>query len=62
MNDISELRAAVRIVMEAALSIIQADPHVWSSRPCSTCRVISEMVGRPFGCILYARQRKEVEG
>jgi len=52
------IKAACKVYMEVILDEIQADPHQWSERPCSTCRTISSMVGKPFGCCLYAEQRK----
>ena len=33
-----------------ALELYGKDVHKWSSRPCSTCLNISEIIGRPFGC------------
>ncbi len=35
---------------DAAFRLIEEDPHQWSSRPCQTCRAISNLIGRPFGC------------
>jgi len=62
------MQAAVRVLLDAALRLIQDDPHQWSERPCPTCRPISSIVGLPFGCYLYmqqqaaARARKPPEG
>lgn len=55
----SEVKEALQILMDTVLNLIQEDPHQWSERPCSTCQAISSIVGRPFGCYLYARQRRE---
>jgi hypothetical protein len=52
------LKGAARIIMGAALDLIQSDPHQWSERPCSTCRAVTALLGRPFGCILYEEERK----
>jgi len=52
------IKAAARVLLDAVLSALQADPHQWSSRPCPTCRVITALVGRPFGCNLYRIQRE----
>ncbi len=45
------IKAAVVVVMESALLLIENDPHQWSPRPCSTCRAVTTLIGRPFGCI-----------
>jgi hypothetical protein len=52
------IRDAARMLMDAALQAIQADPHQWSERPCQTCKAVSALAGRAFGCYLYAQQRK----
>lgn len=51
------IRAAAQVLLDAVLRELQEDPHDWSERTCSTCRTISAIVGRPFGCYLYAAQR-----
>ena len=47
------IRAAVQVIMEPILDMLQSDPHGWSSRPCSTCDTITAMMGKPFGCAKY---------
>ena len=44
------IQSCARVLMESVLRLIESDPHHWSSRPCATCRAISGIVGRPFGC------------
>ncbi len=56
-NEKKELKAAVAILMDTVLSLLQDDPHQWSSRPCPTCRAISAIISKPFGCYLYAIKR-----
>jgi len=56
--NVDVIRAAVRVVMEPALRLLQGDPHAWSTRPCQTCRSVSSIVGQPFGCTLYAEQKR----
>lgn len=51
------IRAAVSALVDASLRLIQDDPHQWSERPCSTCRAVSSIVGKPFGCLVYAERR-----
>ena len=53
----NEVQQAVEVLLGAVLRELQADPHQWSSRPCSTCRTISAIVGKPFGCYEYQRIR-----
>lgn len=58
--DRNVVRAAALLLLDASLRLIEDDPHDWSERPCPTCRPISAMVGRPFGCYSYAL-RKQAE-
>lgn len=37
---------------DAAFKLIQEDPHQWSTRPCQTCKTVSSLIGRPFGCVM----------
>lgn len=54
------IKAAVNVILGTVLDLIQADPHQWSTRPCSTCQAVSAIVNRPFGCVLKAvRQKKK---
>lgn len=52
------IQAAANVLLDVVLRELQVDPHQWSDRPCSTCRSISGVIGKPFGCYLYAEQRK----
>ena len=40
---------------ELVARLIEADPHQWSTRPCSTCQTISSVLDRPFGCNARAK-------
>lgn len=53
------IKAAANVLLKPILSLLQEDPHIWSTRPCATCRTISGIVGEPFGCSLYAIQRRK---
>lgn len=53
-----EIKEAASILMDSILSLLQEDPHGWSTRPCSTCRTISGLISRPFGCYKYAEDKK----
>ena len=48
------VKAAASLVIEAVLQALEEDPHQWSKRPCPTCRFISSILNRPFGCITKA--------
>ena len=49
-DDLKKLSKAVRLVFGTALKIIEQDPHQFSARSCASCRTVSELIGRPFGC------------
>jgi hypothetical protein len=57
-DDVAAIRedALLRVLAESVASVIEKDPHQWSSRPCQTCRIISGLLCRPFGC-----ERKALE-
>ena len=57
----NEVQIAVQLIIDAAMRLIQADAHYWSDRPCSTCRAVSAIVGKPFGCYEYQRIRAQKE-
>lgn len=54
------IRAAVNIIVEPLLRLLQDDPHSWSTRPCDTCRTIQSLTGKAFGCYLYAQKQRTV--
>ncbi|KKL53656.1 hypothetical protein LCGC14_2273220, partial [marine sediment metagenome] len=37
MTNEDTIRAAVNVIMEPILRLLQGDPHQWSKRPCPTC-------------------------
>jgi peptide methionine sulfoxide reductase MsrB len=41
---------ATNTIAEALARVLEADPHQWGHRPCSTCTAASALLGRPFGC------------
>ncbi len=52
--------AALEDILPAAvLDLIQGDPHQWSNRPCPTCRPITKMIGRPFGCYRFQKENRQ---
>ena len=55
-------RCAASMLMRSILDLLQEDPHQWSVRPCGTCRTISGLIGRPFGCNLKAEQALSEKG
>ncbi len=36
--------------VDLVVRLIEGDPHQFSKRPCATCKVITGILGRPFGC------------
>lgn len=47
----------------AILTLIESDPHQWSTRPCATCRAITVLARKDFGCIALAeKKRKQLVG
>jgi hypothetical protein len=48
------VRLAARVIVDAALDLIEGDPHSFSTRPCQSCRAITHMIGRNFGCMAVA--------
>ena len=52
------IQAAARVLLKAVLRSIEADPHQWSTRPCETCRFVSAIIERPFGCSAKAQRRE----
>jgi hypothetical protein len=52
-------KVAMAMVVQPILRVLQGDPHYWSERPCGTCRTITSLAGEPFGCELYAIQKKQ---
>ena len=51
------IRVASVVWMDTVLGVIQSDPHQWSRRPCETCRAVTSIIGRPFGCYKYQEER-----
>jgi hypothetical protein len=52
------IAAAVRVITHTAFELIYADPHQWSTRPCQTCRAVTAILGKPFGCERYRIARE----
>lgn len=52
------IKAAARVLMDSVLILLQRDPHHWSERGCPTCKAISGIIGRHFGCYVYAHERQ----
>ena len=48
------IRAAANVIVDPIIRLIEDDPHQWSTRPCQTCKTISSLIGKPFGCVKKA--------
>ncbi len=53
------LSVAAKKIYLTAFDLIQSDPHQWSNRGCQTCKTITTLIGKRFGCILYQAQNKD---
>jgi hypothetical protein len=58
-NHERRIRALEQVLPSAVLDAIYADPHQWSDRPCATCRSVSQLTGRPFGCERFQIERRK---
>lgn len=57
MNETEKLiKACANIIIDAIIECIYTDPHQWSSRPCITCKTISSLINKPFGCDRYRKE------
>lgn len=53
------VKAAASVLLEAVTDAIEQDSHCWSDRPCDTCRLVSTIIGKPFGCIRKAQEQRK---
>lgn len=51
--------AGIEAKLRMALVELDRDPHNFSTRPCSTCDPIAELLGEPFGCVRYGRTGRQ---
>lgn len=50
-----DVTATVTQIADAVARLIEADSHQFSTRPCQTCRAVSSLLARPFGCSARSR-------
>ena len=55
------IQAAAQLLLDAAMRVIYEDPRQWSTRSCATCRTVTGIVGKPFGCDLYRPDKTKRE-
>lgn len=60
MTDSEIFDAAFKRLTKAITDLMQQDGHPWSSRPCSTCRSVSAIVGYDFGCVVVRKAREKL--
>jgi hypothetical protein len=53
------IKACVNVIIDTIANAIYADPHQWSKRPCETCKTITGILGKPFGCYRYQEESQE---
>lgn len=62
MADLEARVAALEVALPqmiplSALNVFALDPHRFSTRGCGTCRNISEIIGKPWGCVALAKKK-----
>jgi len=55
---LTELEAKINKPFMEAFIAISEDMHPAGSRPCSTCRLVTNVIGQPFGCYAYQARKK----
>jgi len=53
-NGVLDRLAAAKVFFDntdAAFNLIESDPHTFGDRPCATCKAVSVLLKRPFGCM-----------
>ena len=56
---LEKLASASRaMAIDMALQAVEQDPHQFGTRPCETCRVVTQLCGRPFGCVAALAKEK----
>jgi predicted RNA-binding Zn-ribbon protein involved in translation (DUF1610 family) len=56
-NETPSLQELSRVLLHTGLDLIGDDGHSFGARPCQTCRAVSALAGRLFGCTAYAARR-----
>lgn len=51
------IKACANILVDTVLDVLYKDSHGWSNRPCETCRFITNIIGKPFGCYRYQQEK-----
>ncbi len=41
--------------LETAFGVIEIESHQFEAQPCPTCKVVSKLIDRPFGCFRLSR-------
>lgn len=59
-NETRIISACAQVLVYSALKLLEDDNHMWSERPCPTCRTIGHLIGRAFGCYAYAVKLKQM--
>jgi len=56
------IAALEKIIPQAVNDLIYRDSHMWSDRPCGTCKTVSSLIGQPFGCERRAAEKRKSMG
>lgn len=57
-----DITKTIVLVAETVARTIESDPHVFSTRPCQTCKAVSGLVGRAFGCVAASQAHFGLRG
>jgi len=49
------------LVYKSINDIIYSDPHQWSTRHCQTCKSVTAIIGKPFGCYRKMEEKNNVQ-
>ncbi len=59
MSEIEKMiKACANVLLDTIATAIYADPHQWSDRPCETCKAITGILDKPFGCYRYQEKQQ----
>lgn len=50
-----------KMIPLGCLEMFVRDQHRFSTRPCLTCKNISSLMGRPWGCVELAKRSQQKE-
>ena len=55
------IKACANVLTDSILELLYFDSHSWGTRPCQTCKAITGLLGKPFGCDRYRGEHNKNE-